>query len=52
MIAHWWHNTQQTQRVTVRAGSDSAAAVAAGLWAGVPLRIESLLQGAVQIGIG
>lgn len=52
MIAHWWHNSQQTQRVNVRAGSDGADQVAAGLWSGVPLRISELLDTAVQIGIG
>ena len=52
MIAHWWHMSQQTQRVNVRAGSDGADQVAAGLWSGVPLRISQLLEGAVQIGIG
>ena len=52
MIAHWWHSSQQTQRVNLRAGSDGADQVAAGLWSGVPLRISELLDGAVQIGIG
>jgi|ERR1035437_2967146 hypothetical protein len=52
MIAHWWHNSQQTQRNNMRAGSDGAEQVAAGLWSGVPLRISELLDSAVQIGIG
>lgn len=52
MIAHWWHMSQQTQRVSMRAGSDGAEQVAAGLWSGVPLRISELLESNVQIGIG
>lgn len=52
MIAHWWHNTQQTQRVNIRAGSDGADQVAAGLWSGVPLRIAELLETSQQVGIG
>jgi hypothetical protein len=52
MIAHWWHFTQQTQRVNIRAGSDGAEQVAAGLWNGVPLRISQLLDSGLQIGIG
>jgi hypothetical protein len=52
MIGHWWHYSQQTQRVSIRAGSDGAEQVAAGLWSGVPLRISELLDSGVQIGIG
>lgn len=52
MIAHWWHFTQQTQRNSIRAGSDGAEQVAAGLWNGVPLRISQLLDSALQVGIG
>ena len=52
MVAHWYHNTQQTQRVNVRAGSDGADQVAAGLWSGVPLRISQLLETSQQVGIG
>src|ERR1017187_8974176 len=52
MIAHWWHMSQQTQRVSIHAGSDGAEQVAQGLWSGVPLRIAELLEDSVQIGIG
>lgn len=52
MIAHWWRNTQQTQRTNVRGGpGDEAEAVANGMWEGVPLRIVNLLESAVRISI-
>lgn len=50
--AHWWRNTQQAARTSVRAGGDDADTVAAGLWQGVPSRISALLDPYVQIGIG
>jgi hypothetical protein len=53
MIAHWWRNTQESQRINVRGGpGDDAEAVANGLWEGVPLRIAALLDSGQQIGIG
>ena len=52
MIAHWWRNTQQTQRTNVRGGpGDDAEDVAQGMWEGVPLRIVGLLESNPQIGI-
>ena len=53
MIAHWWRNTQQTQRGSgLRGGGDRAEAVAGGAFEGVPLRITALLDSAIHIGIG
>jgi hypothetical protein len=52
MIAHWWHTTQQTQRNNIRAGTANAGEIAAGVWAGSPLNIITLLDSYVHVGIG
>ena len=53
MIAHWWRNTQQTQRTNIRGGpGDQAEAVANGLWEGTPLAIANLLDSAHQFAMG
>lgn len=49
--AHWWRNTQQAIRTFAVPGADYDTTVAAGLWAGVPMRIEALLKPYMQVGI-
>ena len=56
MIAHWWRNTQQQSANRLGAAGANADydpdVVAAGLWQGTPLRITSLLDAFLQVGIG
>jgi hypothetical protein len=53
LIAYWWRNTQQASRTaTAAAGSEYDPAVATGLWAGLPHRIEAIFSSYMQVGIG
>jgi hypothetical protein len=53
MISHWWRNTQQQagRRPGGPGGEYDPEVVAMGLWTGVPLRITTLLESYMQIGI-
>ena len=51
MIAHWWRNTQQQAGNRPSISEYDPEAVASGLWQGTPLRITTLLDSYIQVGI-
>lgn len=53
LIKHWWINTQENAAVGPGVGGGQYDTPApAGLWAGVPNRIEAMLEPYLQVGIG
>jgi hypothetical protein len=50
-VAYWWRNTQQASRPSLRVGGEYDSPALAGLWAGVPGRIEELLEPYIQVGM-